>query len=282
MAAGEEITAREAIIPEALSEPIPDLSAVRAEKDGYRDWPIDKKTPYYREELVDIAEKGLAGQAYYSRYNQTIGHPVGGVPKAIHVRLTLADKLAQINHYLQDPLFASFFGGPVELYVEDGWRSSELQRQLYEKTFPSLIRSQNPEISGEVLREKLKDLISPPSSQDRPSPHATGGAADVILRYRKGTKDHVGSSVVLMGYEEGETSERTYPDYYELHEPRSLEEQLAQKHRRAFYAIMTGAVFAVDTELQVNPTEFWHWSYGDQMWAKLRHQPAALYGAADP
>ncbi|MGH7156928.1 MAG: hypothetical protein ACREGG_02360 [Candidatus Saccharimonadales bacterium] len=44
---------------------------------------------------------------------------------------------------------------------------------------------------------------------------------------------------------------------------------------------MTGKAFGVDTQLQVNPTEWWHWSYGDQMWAKLRHESVALYGAAE-
>ncbi|MGH7156927.1 MAG: hypothetical protein ACREGG_02355 [Candidatus Saccharimonadales bacterium] len=208
MSAQEKSTGREAIDPSTLEEPIPNLSVVRAEKEGYRDWPINPNTPYFHEQLINVAEKGLAAQAYYSRRNKTTGQPLDDIPKDIYLRLTLADKLAQINNYLEEPIFASMFGGSVELYIEDGLRSISLQKQLYEQTLPNSIRQQNPEISDEGLELKLKDLIAVPSAEDRPSPHATGGAVDVILRYRKGVKDYVADSRVLMGYEEGDTSEK--------------------------------------------------------------------------
>ncbi len=204
-----------------------------------------------------------------------------GASKAVFLRLSLADKLAQIDEHLKDPFFANFFGGPVELYIEDGLRPTKLQELLYKNTFPELIRHQYPDIDQETLEKKIGELIARPTDSGSPSPHVTGGAVDVVLRYRKGTRQYVGDARVLMGYEEGEVSERAYPDYYELHKPRSLEEKLAQKYRRAYFSIMTGKAFGIDTQLQVNPTEWWHWSYGDQMWAKLRHQPAALYGQAE-
>jgi D-alanyl-D-alanine dipeptidase len=30
------------------------------------------------------------------------------------------------------------------------------------------------------------------------------------------------------------------------------------------------------------PTEWWHYSWGDQMWARLSGQGAALFGACNP
>jgi D-alanyl-D-alanine dipeptidase len=31
-----------------------------------------------------------------------------------------------------------------------------------------------------------------------------------------------------------------------------------------------------------HPEEWWHFSWGDQLWAKLTGAPAALYGLAEP
>lgn len=267
---------------EQLFKPIPNLSVARAAKEDYRDHPIDQNSPLFYEELVNIADFGLAGQAYYSRYNQITRQPIEEVPKDVYLRLSLAEKLARINDLLRQPFFSHYFGGPVELYIEDGLRSSQLQRSLCEKIIPDLIRQQNPGISDENLEHKLKDLIAPPSTTETsPAPHATGGAVDVILRYQQGSREYNSSMQVLMGYKEGDTSKRTYPDYFELMKPQTLEDKLARDHRRVFYAVMTGKAFGGDTQLQVNPTEWWHWSYGDQMWAKLQHQPSALYGIAN-
>ena len=50
----------------------------------------------------------------------------------------------------------------------------------------------------------------------------------------------------------------------------------AQANRRLLYWVMTEAEFAN------NPTEWWHYSWGDQMWAKLAGQSAAHYGGCNP
>ncbi len=274
--AGEQI--KEA----ALLAPVPDLSALREAKAGYRDYPIDKDNPLFREELVGSAGYGLAGQSYYSRPQAATGDPVPEVPKAVFLRKSFAEKLVDINKRLQDPAFTKFFGQPVELYVEDGLRSYELQKLLHDKVFPHLIWQRNPGISDEQLTAKLRNLIAEPSDDEaRPAPHATGGAVDVILRFKQDTPDYTKDAEVPVGHVDGDTSDRVLPDYFEHHRPESEDDHLAQRNRRAFYAIMTGKAFGIDTGLQVNPTEFWHWSYGDQMWAKLRSEPAALYGLAD-
>ena len=55
-----------------------------------------------------------------------------------------------------------------------------------------------------------------------------------------------------------------------------MSDEEARANRRILYWVMAEAGFAN------NPTEWWHYSWGDQMWAKLRGEPAALYGACDP
>jgi zinc D-Ala-D-Ala dipeptidase len=275
----ENRRAKEHLSAEILTTPVPNLSVARANKDGYKDWPIDVENLLYKESLVPITDYGLAGQAYYSRPNAAISEGIAEVPKELYLRKTLAERLALINSKLGQSSIFNVFGGPVELYIEDGHRGYSLQKELFENVFPLLIRQQNPGISYEQLEERLQGLIAAPSEDStHPSPHSTGGAVDIMLRYKQGTPDYVAGSEVYIGHEDADTSKHTYPDYFELLKPSSGDDRLAAVNRRAFYAIMTGEAFEIDTQLQVNPTEWWHWSYGDQMWAKLRHEPAALYG----
>jgi D-alanyl-D-alanine dipeptidase len=37
-----------------------------------------------------------------------------------------------------------------------------------------------------------------------------------------------------------------------------------------------------DEGFAAHPDEWWHFSYGDQMWAALTDAPAALYGVTAP
>ena len=266
---------------DALLVPISSLSKLRELKEGYRDHPIEKSHSRYGENLVPISNYGLAGQAYYSRPSAATGDPVTEVPESLLLRKSLAEKLADINQRLDDPALTKFFGGPVELYVEDGHGSFELQKNLYDKVFPHLIWQQNPLMTDEQREARLYELIAEPSNDpDHPSPHLTGGAVDVILRYKQKTPDYVKGSEVYVGHTEADTSERVLPDYFELNEPKNGHDKFAQRNRRAFYAIMTGLAMGTPTDLQVNPTEWWHWSYGDQMWAKLMYKPAAFYSTA--
>ena len=281
MKSAGEIPNAESIRDNSLLVPIPDLSESRKLKEGYRDFPFDKENPLFKEELVDIRDYGLAGQAYYSRPNAATGSGIPEVSASLFLRKTVAEKLAGINQQLSDPAFTKFFGAPVELYVEDAARAYELQKKLYDTIFPHLIWQQNPGISDKELALKLKNLIAEPSNDEsRPSPHATGGAVDVILRFKQAAPSYSQGSEVPVGHVDGDTSERVLLDYFEKKASLNTGDELAKRNRRAYYAIMTGGALGEPTGLQVNPTEWWHWSFGDQMWAKLQHQPAAVYGLA--
>jgi D-alanyl-D-alanine dipeptidase len=37
----------------------------------------------------------------------------------------------------------------------------------------------------------------------------------------------------------------------------------------------------IEAGFAANPTEWWHFSFGDQMWAKLTGADAALYGGTE-
>lgn len=271
------------LIEEALLQPVPNMDRLRELKKGYNELPIDTTHPKFNEPLVDIADYGLAGQAYYSRPNAATKQPVPRVPANMYLRQSVAETLAKINTALHNPTFTEFFGGEVELYVEDALRPVSLQTQLHNELIPALLRDNHPDMSDEEIEERIKDLIAVPSSDPKkPSPHATGGALDIILRYKQSTKHYVEGSQVPIGHSDADTSERILPDYFELHDPQTDDDRTAQRNRRAYYAIMTGKAFGVDTGLVCNPTEWWHWGSGDQLAAKVRGDEAAYYSLAEP
>jgi len=200
-----------------------------------------------------------------------------GVDPNQYVRRSVAETLRQLNDSLGQPGITEFFGAPVALYIQDALRPVSLQEHLYNEVFPALIRAQNPSISDDELVERRSHLIAKPSHDaKRPSPHATGGAVDLELRFTK-----TGESVAL-GHVDGDTSERVDPDYFETHVPQTSQDELARRNRRAFYAIMTGAAFGMDTGLTNNPTEWWHWGRGDQLSARVSGQEPAYYSFVEP
>lgn len=275
------------LIEEALSCPIPNMDELRKRKIGYNDLEIDENHLNFNEPVVNIADYGLAGQAYYSRPNAATGEPVPNISANLYLRQSVAERLAQINQALKDPVFTKFFGGEVELYIQDALRPVSLQAKLYNEVFPNLIRKRHFEATGEELDDKemkrrRKSLIALPSSDPKkPSPHATGGAFDVILRYRQDTKGYTTEGQIPMGHTSGGVSERVQLDYFENNEPKTDEDRLAQRNRRAYYAIMTGLAFGIDTEFSNNPTEWWHWDLGTQLWAKVRNEEKAYYSLAE-
>lgn len=189
------------LVEEALVQPVPDMDVLRERKKGYYELPIDTSNPKFTEPVVDIASYGLAGQAYYSRPNATTQESVAGVPANLYLRRSLAETLSGVNESLGNPAITAFFGGEVELYVEDALRSVLLQTKLHDELIPALLRKNHPEMSDEEVDERIKDIIAVPSSDpQKSSPHTTGGAVDIILRFKQATTGYVEGSQVPVGH----------------------------------------------------------------------------------
>lgn len=270
-------------IPNSLPEnnlliPVPLMEELRQRKQGYNSLPIDTAHPLYSEPVVGLSDYGIAGQAYYSRPNAATSVAVDGVEPEPYLRKSIAETLAKINASLASPAITRFFGSEIELWVEDALRPVALQKQLYEEVFPRLIYGQNHGISEQAMQKRRAQLIAFPSYDPlRPSPHTTGAAVDLSLRYKQASLGYVEGVTIELGHTDGETSERVHPDYYEQHQPQNETAQIAQRNRRAFYAIMTGAAFGFKTALINNPTEWWHWGRGDQLSAQVAGQASAYY-----
>lgn len=264
---------------DALLLPVPDMSQLRSQKRavGYRHLPLNEQDVRFNEELIDIKTLGIAGQPYYSRPSRLVKDPIPGVPTEQRLRVSVAKTLAQINEGLRHPYFSEFFGGEVEIYVEEAFRPSWLQLRIRELFLAELVRKGMSQQEALIRRN---DLIAEVTA-DTASPHKTGGAFDCVLRYRQATPYYVKDSAVWLGFEDADTSERINPDYYEDNKHiRTENDRLARRNRRAEYAIMTGKAFGFESGFTYNPTEVFHKDCGDLLWAFCTGQ-SAYYGAVE-
>jgi D-alanyl-D-alanine dipeptidase len=154
------------------------------------------------------------------------------------------------------------------LKIFDAYRPLSVQRFMIEYDTQRIAREKYGS-SFELLtlseQDKVQKVVShfwSPISNDvdlNPPPHSTGGALDLTIVD--------GAGVVLdMGTEIDELVDASESDYY-LNSNTGY-----QKNRELLVEVMLYAGF-----VQL-PTEWWHFSYGDQIWALDKGRVDAIYG----
>lgn len=239
-------------------KPIPTPTSAR----GYRALPILFDGPRNSEPLVRAADYGLAGHNYYaSSRNPPYYGAVPGALDDIVMREGVATKLVAINAKLAE--------ADLELFLFDGWRPQAVQIYFHDVWLPAEIKRRKPGISDADLLAEVETYWSAPTiDANGPSPHATGGAIDLTIRWRNGDQLWMGSLF-------DDASPLAHTPRFETHVGEfSFSDDEARANRRLLYWLMVEAGFAS------NPTEWWHFSYGDQMWAQLLGKPEALYAGA--
>ncbi|ERL51215.1 M15 family metallopeptidase [Halomonas huangheensis] len=157
----------------------------------------------------------------------------------------------------------------LTLLVLDGWRPWRVQQYLFE-TLSTTISEAEPGISEAELLERTREFVSLPSTAaDAPSPHLTGGAVDVTLCDADGLPLDMGSTF-------DEASQISHTATFEERLNLSAEQIIARDNRRLLYHSMLAQGF---TNL---PSEWWHFDFGDQLWAWYSGRESALYGPAEP
>jgi D-alanyl-D-alanine dipeptidase len=233
------------------------------EKRGYRNVPIDRDGAANKEKIVRADAFGIAGENFYaSTRNPPYYHAVPGAVDVIAMREGAAQRLQQVN--------AKLAPAELELWVFDAWRPQAVQVYFHDQWLPNELKRRDPSLSGDALLREVETYWSAPSAgDDSPAPHATGGAVDLTLGWRGGDPLWMGSL-----FDDASAVSRTA--HFEGAAPEvSFSREEARANRRLLYWLMLDAGFAS------NPNEWWHFSYGDQMWAQQTGAPAALYSGAD-
>lgn len=242
------------------SMPIPPRESARAAIKGYRDWPIRP----CGERLTPASDYGIDGENYYA---QTRNPPywcrIEGAIDALLVREGVGERLSKVNARLAD--------AGLKLFLHDAWRPRAVQEYFHDVWMPAEVRKRHPDWdAASVIAEVERYWAAPSQSAARPAPHATGGAVDITLVWDDGRPLWMGSLF-------DDASALSHTDRFEREtEDRSFSDEEARDNRRLLYWAMNEQGFAS------LPNEWWHFSYGDQLWAKMTGADAAIYGEIAP
>ncbi len=214
--------------------------------------------------LVPIAECGESLISIPDTFAMVQPHPyaaVGapyGTKSPFSVRQGILDRLYTAQQYLQQQQL----GWRIQIF--DAYRPVEVQQYMVNYTFNQMVRSQGrsiEELSEEHQQEIWATVFQfwaiPSHNPKTPPPHSTGAAIDVTLVDETNCPVNMGSAI-------DEMSPRSYPQHF----AKSLDtiEQHYHRHRQLLADVMQHAGF-----LQ-HPNEWWHFSYGDQLWVWLSRQ----------
>ena len=251
-------------LEELRSRPIGGLADARAARKGFRSRiPIRRDNALFGEALVEAREHGLNGENFYaSDRNPPYWHRVAGATDKLLLRRSVAEKLRAINRR------AGAAG--LELFLFDAWRPRAVQAYFHDVWMPRELQRRDPGLAGARLTEEVERYWSAPSADENsPAPHATGAAVDLTLKWKDGETLWMGSLFDDVTQLAGrDRFESLAPDNF------SFSDQEACANRRLLHWLMIEEGFAG------HPDEWWHFSWGDQMWAALTGAPAAHYGLA--
>lgn len=244
------------------NRPIPDQRPKLAKVRGYRAYKLDLSDPRAREPLVDANASGIAGVSHYAMpRNPPYYAAVPGATPHIRLRQGVIERLIKVNERLAT--------AGIELFIFDGWRPRAVQKYFHDKWIPREILKRNPKLTKEQVREETERYWAAPTTDPKsPAPHATGGAVDLTLRWRE-NGEHL-----WMGSIFDDASPIARADHFERLKSGAFafSDEEARANRRLLHWLMSEAGFAP------NPGEWWHFSYGELMWAKLNDAPHAFYG----
>jgi zinc D-Ala-D-Ala dipeptidase len=194
---------------------------------------------------------------------QQLGAPYGD-KSPYYLRQGVLSRLIQAQDRLQE-----FYPG-WKIQIFDAYRPIAVQQFMVDYTFAQQVQAQGltpetltPDQHQGILAQVYEFWAMPSLDPATPPPHSTGAAIDVTLMNQFG-------EVVDMGSPIDEISPRSYPDYFAA----SSDPQAPQYHchRQLLATTMVAVGF------QRHPKEWWHFSWGDQMWVWLIQQTQARYG----
>ena len=159
----------------------------------------------------------------------------------------------------------------LRLAIFDAWRPIPVQAFMVDHSITELCRErgveqrQGPDLDA-VIRAVGRFWAAPSRDPSTPPPHSTGAAVDLTLATLKGIPLEMGGSIDAIG----PISE---PDHYCNNVDDSG--RLWHQRRRLLADVMGSAGFVQ------HPNEWWHYSYGDQLWAWRSGAATAIYAEAE-
>lgn len=199
------------------------------------------------EPLVDLAGYPFVLEPVYYRQG------VSDNPR-MFARERIAEKLVTAQEKL----------GGYRFKIWDAWRPRVVQANIYHRYWDE-IAAAHPEWGADQLKRSVETFVAQPLDPNRIPPHATGGTVDLTLVDGLGRELNMGTGFDHFGPESAS-------DYFE----RDPGDGAVRDNRRRLREAMVGQGFRPDDE------EWWHYDYGNQLWAATVGEPFAFYGETAP
>jgi len=223
--------------------------------------PVDEPLEMLPSELLRIEPHPYAA----------VGAPYGDGASPFRLRQQVVARLLQAQTCLQQQQ------PQWRLAIFDAWRPLAVQRFMVEHAIQQEcdargIHHQLPSPERDAVVAEVGRFWAPPCEDPAmPPPHSTGAAVDLTLACLDGQLLDLGSPIDAIGA----VSE---PDHYRRVAERSAAGDgrtralLFDQRRDLLRQVMEDAGFAR------HPNEWWHFSWGDQLWAWRTGSPQARYG----
>ena len=193
-----------------------------------------------------------------------LGAPYGTSGNPFQLRLGVVQRLLDAQQQLveHDPR--------LRLSIFDAWRPIAVQAFMVHHSIAELCRERGVEArSGYAFDQVVADVgrfwAAPSRDPATPPPHSTGAAVDLTLSSSDGTP-------LAMGGEIDAIDAVSEPQHYAGRED---SDALCWHQRRQLLAEVMGAAGFAQ-----HPNEWWHYSFGDQLWAWRKGAAVAVYAEA--
>ncbi len=168
------------------------------------------------------------------------------------VRQTVAEKLYRVSETLPQEM---------HLVLIEGYRTMQAQQSEWNRVFQEL-QQENPTWTHDQIEFQVRQYVAKPAPLAN---HHCGGAIDVTLCYSNGVLLDMGSSYI---------SEAPITDKVRF--PMFSSEITKEQHMNR--KILRDAMESEDFIWY--PGEWWHYCWGDRMWAVYSNQIECYYGPA--
>ncbi len=203
-----------------------------------------------KDKLIAIPNcfKFLSPHPYY-----VLGAPYKEKKSIWKLRGEVVMRLIKVNEFLK------LKNNSLSLLIYDSWRPIEVQKFMFNRALGLECKRLDIDSSGKdmelypLAKKNVEKFWAYPSSDERcPPPHSTGGALDITLVDKYGNILDMGSNIDQM-------DDRSKPDFYKNNEN---EDAIIWNDRRNLLKEIM-----IKFEFVQHPNEWWHFSYGDQLWA---------------
>ena len=227
--------------------------------------------PWYQIPIIDNNEKLISIPSNIDLITPhpylSLGAPYTNKSKLWSLREGAVLRLISANNYLHS------INNDYGLILYDSWRPIEVQAYMFYFSFKEECKKRGLNVSSnemisypDIINEVEKFWAYPSFDKNCPPPHSTGGAIDIAIVDKNG-------NLIDMGCEIDNMHESASPEFYK--NVNSEEAKVWNERRSILNEVMLRFGFVQ------HPNEWWHFSYGDQLWAWKKKNQNAIYGKID-